>query len=1061
MSPQNWVLRITGTILISSIFLSIESALAQRRPIADTTLGSENSVVIPDAEGLPIRGDRIQGGAQRGGNLFHSFREFNIEAGRSVYFANPPGVENILSRVTGMGRSEILGRLGVEGNANLFLLNPNGIIFGEGASLDVAGSFVATTANAIQFGDRGFFDADEANSPALLTISPSALLFHQMTAQPIQVSSGGFIDFDDTSARLYDEGLSVAANQSLVLLGGDVILDSASLAAPGGQIELAGVAGSGSVGLIANGNALHLDISDTVPRADVSLYQSLAEVVAGNGGNIRILADDLNVLDNSEFRAGIGDGLGSVNAEAGDITLNATGAVRIVDSDLRNGLGDIFRASAKLPTLGAIGRGGDILIQADSLRLESMNLSIGTAGVGDSGNLFIRVNELVSDSSSIGGGVELGAGGQGGDIDIQAQSFFLRSGYGLFTNTLGQGNSGDISIQADSIRIRSGRISTEVFPDAIGQGGDIRLEGDSILTGGNISTSTFGQGDAGDVLIRANDSISIRGGFVQTRVESDAPGVTGSRAEGDGGDIIIRAESLSLISLAPTGGFAAVLSASTDAGGRAGNIDIRVADSLLMNGSVITANVEFQGTGRGGNIDIQANSLAMTNGSFVSSSTRGEGRGGNIGINATDFIRLSGVDTEGFTSEVATSTGSEAIAPGGNIIMTTSALRLQDGATINARTLSADQGGNIAIHARTLEATGGGQVLTTSLNEGSAGNINLNITDRIILSGSDPTYFDRLDQLGEEEVANVSPDSGLFANTTRSSTGQGGDLRINTGEMLVQNGADVTVSSTGSGNAGELNLASRDLLLDNQAAVSATAQSGEGGNLALRTQNLQLRNNSQISTTAGLAGAGGNGGNMIINADFIIAVPEENSDITANAFEGNGGDIDIETTGIYGLEYRDRPTSASDITASSELGVDGLVDINTPDVDPSRGLAELPTEVVDASRQVAQTCLPGTAVATEQSEFIISGRGGLPPTPDEIRESDTVWEDLRHSPEVVSDRRNSATISTPTSTSSVSQIVEAQGWNVDANGKVVLLAQSPTITPYSSLQSPASCQPRR
>ena len=232
----------------------------------------------------------------------------------------------------------------------------------------------------------------------MLNVNPNAFFFNQIAAQPIQVSSGGFRRFDrNTGKRLYDEGLRVPDNRSLVLLGGDVIFDSGSLAAPGGRIELAGVAESGTVGLAVNSGNLSLSVPNSVSRADVSLNQFLADVVAGEGGSITVNARNLNVLDNSELQAGIGDGLGSVNAQAGDITLNATETVTIARSYIVNGLGDLQLANQKLPALGAVGKGGDINIQAASLQLRnSAELITGTAGQGDSGNISIRANESVS-----------------------------------------------------------------------------------------------------------------------------------------------------------------------------------------------------------------------------------------------------------------------------------------------------------------------------------------------------------------------------------------------------------------------------------------------------------------------------------------------------------------------------------------------------------------------------------------------------------------------------------------------------------------------------------------
>ncbi|MDV3351111.1 filamentous hemagglutinin N-terminal domain-containing protein [Leptothoe sp. LEGE 181152] len=113
--------------------------------IPDNTLGAESSVV----NSLDSLIQLVEGGVVREGNLFHSFWEFNVAEGHEVFFVNPTNVESILTRVTGDKPSAILGRLGVLGDANLFLLNPNGIVFGEASTLDVNGSFYASTAEAI------------------------------------------------------------------------------------------------------------------------------------------------------------------------------------------------------------------------------------------------------------------------------------------------------------------------------------------------------------------------------------------------------------------------------------------------------------------------------------------------------------------------------------------------------------------------------------------------------------------------------------------------------------------------------------------------------------------------------------------------------------------------------------------------------------------------------------------------------------------------------------------------------------------------------------------------
>ncbi|MEW6492918.1 MAG: S-layer family protein, partial [Cyanobacteriota bacterium] len=212
---------------------------------------------------------------------------------------------------------------------------------------------------------------------------------------------------------------------------------------------------------------------------------------------------------------------------------------------------------------------------------------------------------------------------------------------------------------------------------------------------------------------------------------------------------------------------------------------------------------------------------------------------------------------------------------------------------------------------------------------------------------------------------------------------------------------------------------------------------------------------STISTTAGTAQAGGDGGNITIDANLIVAVPKENSDITANAFEGRGGNINITTQGIFGLEFRENLTPLSDITASSEFGVDGAVEINTPGVDPSRGLAALPTNLVDPSGQIAQSC-PGSGGTTtsKPSEFIVTGSGGLPASPSEPFNGSAVWHDLRPPTQEAANRSAEAVNS---EVSGTRKLVEAQGWVIGADGKVILTASASTVTPHNFGVTPIVC----
>jgi large exoprotein involved in heme utilization and adhesion len=361
-----------------------------------------------------------------------------------------------------------------------------------------------------------------------------------------------------------------------------------------------------------------------------------------------------------------------------------------------------------------------------------------------------------------------------------------------------------------------------------------------------------------------------------------------------------------------------------------------------------------------------------------------------------------------------------------------------NGAQISASTSGQGNAGSITVTANTVEATNGGQLLTATTSSKDAGDITLTVQDRVTLAGAN---------------------SGLFANTTLGSTGNGGSIFLDPRTVLVRDGAGIAVDSKGKGEGGDIQIQANSLTLDREGFISAKTASNTGGDITLGVQDLLLlRRRSEISTTAGTARAGGDGGNITINAGFVVAVPSENSDITANAFEGRGGNVTITTQAIYGLEFRPRLTPLSDITASSEFGVNGTVQINTPGIDPSQGLTELPTDLVDAAGLIDRSCAPGGGTA-QNSSFTVTGRGGLPPNPNETLGEEGLIEDLG-SPAGVRDGARGiqqAAVSAPTS-SPPNRLVEAQGWIIGSDGKVILTAQAPTATPQHPWQTPASCQ---
>ncbi|AUB37484.1 Large exoprotein involved in heme utilization or adhesion [Nostoc flagelliforme CCNUN1] len=1262
-----------AAIAVGVSFCTIDYASAQITP--DGTLPNNTSVT---REGNTFN---ITGGTQAGGNLFHSFGEFSVNTGGVASFNNALDIQNIISRVTGGSVSNIDGLIRANGTANLFLINPNGIVFGENARLNVGGSFVATSANALQFGNRGFFSATEQNIPSpLLTINPSALLFNQIN-QNATIQNNSVAPAGKDPAGFDAFGLRVPDGKSLLLVGGNVSMDGGRLNANDGRVELGGLGELGSVALGVDGDNLSLRFPEDVARTSVSLTNQAGIYVTGaGGGNIVANASDIEISGGSVLSAGIGQGLGTPETVAGDITLNATGSIKVA------GTGSIVR---NLVRLGSLGNGGNITIDSGEFSLrDRAQIAASTFGQGNAGNVTVRSKDAVSlaGNAYIFSTVEAGGVGKGGNIDINAATLSLIDNALLLTFTreasatqpAGQGNAGNVNVNVTGAVDMAGEkngfasgIFSEVETGTVGNGGNITIDSGSfsLRDGAGLQASTFGQGNAGNVTVRAKNAVSLDNAGILSTVK--AGGV------GEGGNIDINATTLSLtdgasletltsgafdtqpagrgnagnVNVNVTGsvdiageknGFRsgirsrvgtgtvgnggnitidsgefslrdrAVLNASTFGQGNAGNVTVRAKNTVSLADASILSTVESGGVGKGGNIDINAATLLLIDSAQLLTITRrasnnqppGRGDAGNVNVNVTSVVDITGekngfasaigsrvetgtvgnggnitIDSGEFSlrdrallqtstyglgnagnvtvrardaisltdayifSEVETGT----VGNGGNITIDSDSFSLRDGARLEASTFGlgnagnvtvrardtlslADanifstveaggvgEGGNIDINATTLSLTDGAQLLTGTRGasdtqppgRGNAGNVNVNVTGIVEIAGEknglrsgifsevetgtvgnggnitiDSGSFSLRDRagftastLGQGNGGNISIDSGLFslldgAQLTASTLGQGnaGTIKVNAAAQVnISGNAQVNISGKSSnlnsglfvnsqsptGTAGNIIVTSPRITLDNSGTLNAESASGNGGDINLQTDLLLLRRGAEISTTAGTAEAGGDGGNISINAPsgFIVAVPGENSDIIANAFTGIGGRVNIKANGIYGIEFRESPTLLSDITASSEFGTQGTVELNTPDIDPNSGLVALPTVAVDT--QIAQGCYsPGYA----QNSFIITGRGGLPPNPREAFSSNIVrpeWATLGPSNDINSQQtiKENPPIPTPPA-----PIIEATGWGTNAKGEIVLTANASTGTPHKSWQqSPVTC----
>ncbi|MFB2978246.1 filamentous hemagglutinin N-terminal domain-containing protein [Microseira sp. BLCC-F43] len=842
----------------------------QAQIIPDTTL-PVNSTITPQGNTLTI-----EGGTTAGSNLFHSFREFSVPTGAEAFFNNAADIQNILTRVTGGNLSNIDGLIRANGTANLFLLNPNGIIFGSNARLRIGGSFLATTATGFVFPNNYQFSATNPKDPPLLTINvPIGLQFG---------SNPGRIEVRDAILR-------VPTLTSLALIGGNIVIDNATLSAPESRIELGSVASAGQVDI--NSIApLRLSFPTSVTRGDILLNNEAflnATSILG-GASIAINTRNLEMRQASGLFTGV-EGFGPPERTRGNIDINATGVVLLTQgSDIRNN------------TRGVNGNSGNINISAQSLLLSNNAvLSASKIAEGNAGKIAIALDDTLSleNNNGIVSSVASQGVGNSGDIEITTRVLSISGGSTISSLTRGNGNAGNIRIAirdtftADGIRTEGSsglglptRIESGVAEDAQGNGGKIEINtGDLIVSNGDqISASTFGNGDAGLIRIVARDTIVLDG------IGQDNFGVIFSTTEPDEEDTQLK--------------------------------------------------------GIGGNIEINTGSLTLRNGATLSTSTFGQGDAGDIIIRSSDRVSIDGairfgIDADLFSTSVGTRVSSRAIGNGGDIDIT----------------------------AASLSVTNGTELTASTFGEANAGTIRINLRDSAIFDGSFETKPSQA--------------------SSRVEFGAVGDARgieITAPSLSLTNGDRLSVTAEGFGNAGNINIDADAVSLDNNTSLCADTVGNEG-NINLRSNSLILHRNSTITTNA--RGSNNIGGNIIIDSDAIAAL--ENSDITANSTDFRGGTVTIDTQGIFGTQFRQEETSISDITATganSELS--GTVAINTPDIDPSAGLIALPENVVDITGIVDQQC----SRQARRSSFVVTGRGGIPPSPDEPLSPDAFLVDL-------------------------------------------------------------------
>lgn len=608
----------------------------------------------------------------------------------------------------------------------------------------------------------------------------------------------------------------------------------------------------------------------------------------------------------------------------------------------------------------------------------------------------------------------------------------------LVSRSTTSGNTGKITINTPQLTMGS---LSEIAATASGTGkvADITLNATNVdINNAIISNITRGSGDAGSILINAEDVTLSNVALINIS----------NFGQGNTGDIRIDAAKLRLLQ-------GARLDNSTFIQGDTGKIIINARDSVFLGGQLKGSSSNIfnlvagpSAVGNAGGIEIDTRLLSINNGGSINSTTYGEGNAGDITINASESVLLDGKTNSGRGSGFFNRVRGTGRGNAGDINVTTNLFSMTNGAQVFSRTEGMGNAGSATINARDIFISQ--STIASSVESGAIGNggtINFN-------------------------ASNITLTNGVKVTASTSGQGDAGQISIQGNDSVYLNNSQIStaVTSQGSGKGGNIDIQADTLVLDNQSGITAATASGQGGDIHLKLNDLLLlRRNSQITATAGTGiGAGGNGGNIEINAPFIVAISSENSDITANAFDGNGGKIQITANSIFGLKFRDKLTPFSDITASSELGVAGVVKINTLNVNPSTGLLQLPETLTDTSNQVIVGC-----AAARGNSFAITGRGGLPEDPTATIRGQTVWQDLQdfslptegENTSVVRSNSPITNYQLPITNSENPQslisdrapaIVEATGWIVN-KGNVTLVAGLPNRTTSTSGAKPPNC----
>ena len=850
-------------------------------------------------------------GRKLGPNLFHSFSQFNLLQGESANFSGPADVQNILTRVTG-GASSIDGTLKSDiAGANFYFINPNGVMFGPHANVDVSGSFIVTTADYVKLADGVRFSVANPQD-SLLSIAPPAS-FGFLSANPAKTTIDG--------SHLDTHGLSVVS--------GDVeIKNGAQVNAPDAVVKLAAIKAAGEFSAAPDRAAIQQGGSIDITGG------SRVTVDGPSGGQVVIRAGRLMVADTSEISCkttGEGDGLGLDVAVQGELTVKD-------DSKLTS------------RTYGAGHSGPVKVVAGDVSLLNGGFISTSTFGAGDAGELSLAADSLMIDGiSSSGSAAGLfatssdGGGGKAGRIDVFIQgSTWISSGGKIQASSFGLGDAGRVSLTAGSLLVdgQNSTVVTGILSDSqnhgqSGHGGDVSIsvQGEArVVNGGEIRSDTFGLGDAGKVSLTAGSLLIDRqDSTVVTGISSDS---VNSGQGGHGGNV-----SVSVLGEARVANGGEIKS-STFGSGDAGRVSL-TAGSLLVDGQnstfvtgILSDSYNNGEGGHGGDVSVSVQGEArVVNGGEIRCDTFGLGDAGKVSLTAGSLL-IDRQDSTVITGVSSDSVNSGQGGHGGDVSVSIQAeARVVNGGGIRSSTFGSGDAGKVSLTAGSLlvdaqNSTFVTGILSDSVNSGQGGHggdVSVSIQGNArILNGGEV----RSDTFGLGDAGRVSLMAGSMLidgqngpgftgiasdSDNHDQGGNAGDVNVTIQGLgkIVGEGA-ISSDTRSSGNAGQVTVTAKDFVIDGGGSDNPTyissdtlnhASGGNAGRVAVAvTDLLQIINGGEISSdTYGLGKAGSvsvTAGSILIDGQNGPSFTGISSDSNNDNQGGNAGDVTVTIRGL-------------------------------------------------------------------------------------------------------------------------------------------------------------------